>query len=299
MFSINSSQVTITNPNIVKYFNEHQNDPAFLNSCSKLFESFCTLDTNSKFDNLVENSVSTVTNSILSKLSDKFNNFNPCDTPNDTLFNLLTQYISKTGYFVTKVNDIKNGSNLVIQNKDYFDINIQSYTHTKDSVSKSEIDSYENYLVNLNTNGIFVSVFTKINGKNSIEFCQLPNNKFVIYLSNNYYDCDVILNLIRLLTTLDYTSSKHTLTNVDILRIKGIIANFDCTTKNVKHHIKSVISTCNTITYDYIKQIITQSTNDSSSVQIACDVCGFLPKNHTGLVAHKRKCNRLKTIDTK
>ena len=136
MFSINSSQVTITNPNIVKYFNEHQNDPAFLNSCSKLFESFCTLDTNSKFDNLVENSVSTVTNSILSKLSDKFNNFNPCDTPNDTLFNLLTQYISKTGYFVTKVNDIKNGSNLVIQNKDYFDINIQSYTHTKDSVSK-------------------------------------------------------------------------------------------------------------------------------------------------------------------
>jgi hypothetical protein len=42
-------------------------------------------------------------------------------------------------------------------------------------------------------------------------------------------------------------------------------------------------------------------TDNTSNIHptISCDLCGFIPKNHTGLVAHKRKCNKINTASTK
>jgi hypothetical protein len=329
MFSITSNQVTINNPSIVTFFNKYQSNSIFLSHFEHIIGSLCTtIDTfglpgsssthnvpilanNSTLEHILENSVSNVAENILSKLSNKFNNFGHADTSNhtsnDSLFTLLSQTsLFRNGYTINKVNDIKNGCNIRVQHEKLPDIHIQSYTHVKDIVSKTDLESFEKYLLELDTNGIFVSAHTNIAGKGSIDIFQLPNAKFIIYLSNNLYDCDVIIDMIFLLFKLDRIIStnqyNHTLTPINIFKIKHIIQTFDSKINDIKNNLKSVISTLNTITFSTIEQILTNQFNDDTSAihhNISCDVCGFIPKNHTGLVAHKRKCNKINTPSTK
>lgn len=329
MFSITSNQVTINNPSIVTFFNKYQTNSVLLSRFEHILGSLCTtidtfglpnssstpnftvLDNNSTLEHLVENSVSNVAETILSKLSNKFNNFCHPDTTNntsnDSLFTLLSQNpLFRNGYTIKKVNDIKNGCNILVQHDKFSDIHIQSYTHVKDIVSKTDLDSFEKYLLELDTHGIFISSHTTIFGKGSIDIIQLPNAKFIIYLSKNLYDCDVIIDMIFLLFKLDRIISvndhNNTLTPYNLFKIKHIIQSFDSKINDIKHNLKSVISTLNTITFSSIEQILTnQMTDNTSNIHptISCDLCGFIPKNHTGLVAHKRKCNKINTASTK
>jgi hypothetical protein len=306
MISITSNQITINNPSIVSFFNKYQSNTIFLSQFEHILGSLCTtIDT---FGIPNTPTIPILVNNPISKLENIYN------TSNDALFSLLTQHaLFRNGYTINKVNDIKNGCNIIVQTNKHPDIHIQSYTHAKDIVSKTEIEYFEKYLLELNTNGIFVSAYTDIAGKGSIDIFQLPNAKFIIYLSKNLYDCDVIVDMIFLLFKLDRIlsnkNSDNTLTPRNIIRIKHIIQNFDSKINSIKSNLKNVISTLNTITLSSIEQILTNQLYEKPSnihPIITCDICDFIPKNHTGLVAHKRKCNRvssnipteIKTIDS-
>jgi hypothetical protein len=93
MFSITSNQVTINNPSIVTFFNKYQTNSIFLSHFEHIIGSLCTtidtfgipnssstpnftvLDNNSTLEHLVNNSVSNVAETILSKLSKSKNSF--------------------------------------------------------------------------------------------------------------------------------------------------------------------------------------------------------------------------------
>jgi len=232
----------------------------------------------------------------------------------DTLHNLLSeQLMSRNGFSVTKVNGVSHSCDILVQRDTLPDIRIESKAHgqhTGEKVRTKEIEKFERDLIELNNHGIFVSIYTDITGKGSIEINQLSNAKFAIYLSKNMYDCSIIIDMIYLLYKLDNiittstNNSNITLSPENILKIQNIIKSFTAKINSVKTSLKDSISILNSITLEQIELILLEQLkqNNSSSTLIItnmkCDTCGFISKNNTGLVAHRRKCTKTNTVDS-
>jgi hypothetical protein len=97
---------------------------------------------------------------------------------------------------VSKVNGKSHSCDILVQRDDFPDISIESKAHgqnTGEKVRTREIEKFERDLLELDNHGIFVSIYSEIVGKGSLEIKQLPNAKFAIYLSKNMFDVDTIL----------------------------------------------------------------------------------------------------------
>ena len=223
----------------------------------------------------------------------------------DTLYNLLCEKLmTRNGFSVTKVNGISHSCDILVQRDDYPDIRIESKAHgqhTGEKVRTKEIQKFERDLLELDNHGIFVSVYSNIAGKGSIEITQLPNAKFAIYLSKNMYDCDSINDMIYLIYKLNEiiaissSNSNVTLSPENILKIQNIIKSFTAKLGQVKNSLKDSISILNSINLEQIEIILLdqiKQNNSSSSVTHQCQACGFVSKNSTGLVAHQRRCTK-------
>ena len=228
----------------------------------------------------------------------------------NTLYSLLSEHLmSRDGFKVSQVNGIAHSCDILISRDNHPDIRIESKAHgqfNSDKVRTKEIEKFERDLLELNNHGIFVSIFADITGKGSIEINQLSNAKFAIYLSKNLYDCNIIIDMMYLLYKLDNiintteTNSNISLTPENILKIQNIIKLFTTKINTVKSSLKDSISVLNSISLDTIELILLEQFKENNTTPIIkCDICGFTPKNNTGLVAHKRKCNKAITITPK
>lgn len=227
----------------------------------------------------------------------------------DRLHILLADSLKpRDGYEITRVNGISHSCDILIKKNSFPNVRIDSKAigeHNGHKVKTSDVEKFERDLLELNEHGIMVSQFSGIVGKGSPEIVQLPNAKFAIYLSDVYYNIPFIIDMIYLIYKLDsiITTSNSTsnisLSSEKILQIQSIIKDFTSKINTIKSDLKNTISLLNSITFDTIEQILlNQIKQTSSSIDIIkCDSCGFQPKNHTGLIAHQRKCNKLtKTI---
>ena len=125
----------------------------------------------------------------------------------DTLYNLLSEKLMLRDEFsVSKVNGKSHSCDILVQRDDFPDISIESKAHgqnTGEKVRTKEIEKFERDLHELDNHGIFVSIYSEIVGKGSLEIKQLPNAKFAIYLSKNMFDVDTIKDMLYLLYKLD------------------------------------------------------------------------------------------------
>jgi len=222
----------------------------------------------------------------------------------DTLYNLLSEKLMfRDGFNVTKVNGKSHSCDILIQRDDFPDISIESKAHgqhTGEKVRTKEIEKFERDLHELDNHGIFVSLYTGIIGKGSLEIKQLPNAKFAIYLSKNMYDCDSIKDMIYLLyklndiMTTSSTNSCTTLSPESILRIQNHINTFTAKLNDVKTSLKDSITMLNTINLQQIEEILRNQCLDtirpSAAAAHSCLDCGFPCKSSKGLTNHKRKC---------
>ena len=125
-----------------------------------------------------------------------------------------------------------------------------------------EIEKFERDLLENNNHGIFVSVYSDITGKGSVEITQLPNAKFAIYLSKNMYDCDMISDMIYLLYKLDdiistsATNSNLTLSPEMIMKIQNIVKSFAAKLTTVKTLLKDALALLNTIIMEQINMLL-------------------------------------------
>lgn len=216
------------------------------------------------------------------------------------LMNILESKLHlRDGYNVQYVKSIPHSCDILVKRDGYPDIRIESKAHGRDNgenVRVAEVKKFESDLLMLNNHGIFVSLYSGICGKGSFEIELLANNKFAVYLSNNRYDSDLIIEVIKLLYRLDRitgdkSSDSIALSTDKLMRIKTYIIDFSRKIEELKSTLRNGIRILNEITLDMIDKSLTGNDEQLHSVPgFACDKCGHVCANKSGLTLHKKKC---------
>ena len=112
----------------------------------------------------------------------------------------------RDGYSVQMVNGHAHGCDINISRIGHADVRVESKAHgegTGEKVRTSEVEKFKRDLMGLNAHGIFVSLHSGIVGKGEVEFEQLSNGKFAVFLSNNRYDVGIMHDMVKTMHMLD------------------------------------------------------------------------------------------------
>ena len=236
----------------------------------------------------------------------------------DGLFESLSDTLkNRDGYVVEKVNGQAHSCDILVKRETYPSIRIESKAHgraTSEKVRTKEVNKFKSDLIQLNNHGIFVSLYSNIVGKGELELEQLTNGKFAVYLANNRYNVDLIVDMIQLLYKIDSICSKNNengsssvvLTNETMARIQTIIKDNINRVIDLKSHLNRSISIVNEIELNVITDIITgqfvYSINDDKKKhgqqqqQFECCSCGKFLKTNAALISHQKKCTTTEKV---
>lgn len=223
------------------------------------------------------------------------------------LFDLLSERLmSREGYIVDIVSGKARNCDLVVKRDNYPTIRIESKAHglhSGEKVRYGEVEKFQRDLLELNNHGIFVSLYSSIVGIGNLEIQQLPNGKFAVYLSNNNFDCDMILDMIHLLYKLDSITNQSDendnliLSVESMMRVKDYIKDFNQRIQTVKAHMRESISVLNSVQLELIETLLLQnkdedSSNVSDDASLVCHWCDKSFKSKQGLVGHEKRCKQ-------
>lgn len=219
------------------------------------------------------------------------------------LINILESKLhARDGYIIDDVKSIPHSCDILIKRNGYPDVRVESKAHGRDTgenVRVAEVKKFESDLLTLNNHGIFVSLYSGICGKGTIEIDLLPNNKFAVYLSNNNYDGDIIIEVIRLIYRLDrFVSSENNsedefkISSDAMIRIRAYLTDFNRKIEDLKTTLKHSIRLLNEITLDLIEKTLTghEEAKVSTVQEYICDVCNQVCTSKAGLTMHKKRC---------
>ena len=218
------------------------------------------------------------------------------------LYEVLSNKLSmRDGYSILNTKSIAHSCDMVIQRVGYPDVRIESKAYGRDSganVNTSEVIKFESDLVHLNNHGIFVSIYTGICGKGTIEFEFIPTiKKFAFYLSRNKYDGDIITEILRLIYKLDTFINEDedvfTISNDSITKIKNHLTDFNRKIDDLKTNSKNSLRILNELTLDVIGKLLTNANANDEKTQLECTICKCVYKSKSGLTNHMKKCSQI------
>jgi hypothetical protein len=180
------------------------------------------------------------------------------------LLNIQLSY--KQGYNITSTGLVKYSCDILVQRDKFPDILIENKDY-KMTVNKTEVDKFIRDVTYQNKHGIFVSASTPIVNKGSLELIQLPNGKFTIYLSNNNYNVDLIIDMINLIYKLDSITasvdqSVH-ISHENLLLIQNEIRSITTNISSVKSHLEQSLSLLKLISNNTIEKILVNQLSDT------------------------------------
>jgi hypothetical protein len=228
------------------------------------------------------------------------------------IYNLLSdKLMSRDGYIIEQVNGISHNCDILIKCKNKPDIRIESKAHGQNNgekVRQKEIDKFERDLIHTNNHGIFVSLYSNIVGKNSIDLIQLSNGKFAIYLSNNNYNIDNIIDSMNIIYKIDsiiqnsLNNEKFIINIETMMKLKSIINENNTKINSVKLHLRDSINILNDLTLDMIDKLIINNelkvenkeinNKEINKETLVCNWCNKKCKSNSGLKNHKATCNK-------
>jgi uncharacterized membrane protein YkoI len=213
------------------------------------------------------------------------------------LFDLLCQKLmSRDGFEVEDVHSQTNSCDILVKRINFPDVRIECKAY-KDRVKTSEVNKFQNDVTRLSCHAIFVSLYSGICGKTNLELEQLTNGKFAVYISNNNFDIETIVEFIHLLYRLDSLTTKEndgslSISAESVSRIQTLLSDFTRKLAVIKTHMKSSINLLNDLTFDMVEKILT-----GNDVQVAiqenilrCETCAKTFKNLAGLKSHQSRC---------
>ena len=181
----------------------------------------------------------------------------------DRLCDVLT---SRDNYSIEMVAGLAHNCDMVIRRSGHSDVRLESKAHgegTGEKVRQREVTRFQSDLINQNSHGLFVSIHSGIVGKGELEIEQLSCGKFAVYLSNNKYDTDIIVNMLTLLYKLDkicdvkddggHGSIK--VTNDAMEQVRLHLQDAAKKAGDIKTHLKASISLVDSFMLDAIKKI--------------------------------------------
>ena len=239
----------------------------------------------------------------------KDNNSNKIKGSNgeNEIYNLLSEKLmTRDGYITEQVNGLSHSCDILIKCKNKPDIRIESKAHGQNNgekVRQKEVEKFERDLIHTNNHGIFVSLYSNIVGKNSIDLIQLSNGKFAIYLSNNNYNIENIIDSMNIIYKIDSiiknssNNDKFIISLETMTKLKSIINDNNTKINSVKLHLRDSINILNDLTLDMIDKLIINNELKIENKEInkeilACNWCNKKCKSISGLKNHKAICNK-------
>lgn len=233
------------------------------------------------------------------------------------LLNIQLSY--KQGYNITSTGIVKYSCDILVQRDKFPDILIENKDY-KMTVNKSEVDKFIRDVTYQNKHGIFVSASTPIVNKGSLELIQLPNGKFTIYLSNNNYNVDLIIDMINLIYKLDSITasvdqSVH-ISHENLLLIQNEIRSITTNISSIKSHLEQSLSLLKLISNNTIEKILVNqlshtkhkinkpivhtSHTDLSSTSIEFDntISKIISDYSDSPISNKFKCDKCSKVYT-
>lgn len=228
----------------------------------------------------------------------------------DKLIELLQErLLDRDGYTVEKVSNHSMSCDIIVKRNEYPSIRIESKAIGKengDKVKSKEVEKFERDLQQMNNHGIFVSLYSGIVGKGNIQIEQLANRKFAIYLGNNQFNMDSIIDMIQLLYKLDSfcckgeDDSDTKLSSESMYKIQGYVKDYTNKLTQTKTHLKESIALLTEIQLDMIEKVILgQRETQNKEKGVHCDQCGMDFQSIQGLNSHRRKCKPMITLKNK
>jgi hypothetical protein len=227
------------------------------------------------------------------------------------IYNLLSdKLMSRDGYIIEQVNGLSHSCDILIKCKKKPDIRIESKAHglnNGEKVRQKEVEKFERDLIHTNNHGIFVSLYSNIVGKNSIDLIQLSNGKFAIYLSNNNYNIENIIDSMNIIYKIDSiiqnssNNDKFIISLETMMKLKSLINDNNTKLNSVKLHLRDSINILNDLTLDMIDKLIinnelkieNKETNKEINKEILlCNWCNKKYKNISGLKNHQSTCKK-------
>jgi len=147
-------------------------------------------------------------------------------------------------------------------------------------------------------------LYSGIVGVGNFEIQQLSNGKFAVYLSNNNFDIDIIVDMIHLLHKLDYIIDCAK--NDDCLRIstdalsrlQECVKDYGMKIQSAKSHLKETVSLLNEIQLDMIERLLLGSKHEATihkdviRCEHVCD-CGRKFGSKGALTLHRKACSKV------
>lgn len=222
----------------------------------------------------------------------------------DNLHTMLSERLmSRDGYTIERVSGQARSCDIVVKREGYPRVRVESKAHgltTNEKVRNSEVEKFKRDLMGLNDHGIFVSLYSGIVGIGNFEIQQLPNGKFAIYLANNNYNIEVIIDMINLIYKLHNIISNTIDDGVKVsletmTRIQSYVKDYNLKIQAAKNHMKDTITLLNEIQLDLIEQVILGEKQQRSTPLdvvdgIKCTDCGKVCKTDRGLMQHAKTC---------
>jgi hypothetical protein len=205
----------------------------------------------------------------------------------------------RDGYEVDIVSGMAHQCDIAVKRLGFPEIRIESKAHgdsTGEKVRAKEVARFQSDILALNLHGIFVSLHSNIVGKGAVEVEQLTNGKFVIYLSNNNYDIDQVVDMLRLLYKLDTYSTDAErdgvkFSNDTLKRVQLMITSLNDKIKATKSHLKESITLLNDVSLDMLENILISRDDDRTKEVIPAEShqCPHCPRafpSKKGLATH-------------
>jgi hypothetical protein len=218
------------------------------------------------------------------------------------IFHLLTdKLMSRDGYTIEQVNGISCSCDILIKSNDKPDIRLECKAHgllNGEKVRYKEVEKFERDLLLTNCHGIFLSLYANIVGKSNFDLNQLSNGKIAIYLSNNQYNIDSILDSMNIIYKIDSimrntSNDKNFIINLETMsKIKSAINDSNTKLDSLKSHLKEGLNILNNLTLNTIEKLIIDNEENKEIVKeiYKCTKCNKNYKNKNSLLKHTKKC---------
>jgi hypothetical protein len=226
---------------------------------------------------------------------------------------LDSKLTSRNGYEVIDCHSLPHNLDILIKKTGYNDVRIDVKNHGKDSkedgrIRTNEVKRFESDVLNCSCHGILVSLHSKICGKEEIQFDRLPNGKCVIYLSNNEYNVDFIIELLQILQFIDdrCRSEKQSpeddrlsLSSDAVQKINEILKESEQKVYDLKTKLEQSVKLVSSIKFDLINSLfrgqqikdVVISKISPESDSITCEHCGKIIRNSKGAFKkHLKHC---------
>jgi hypothetical protein len=223
----------------------------------------------------------------------------------DALFDALAVKLkARDGYAVSKVGGKSHSCDIAVARVGSPLVRIESKCYEQ-KVGVAEVDKFKRDLLETNDHGVFVSLTSGIVCRSNFEVERLSNGKFAIYLADNMYDVDAIIEMIHLLHRLDSLHAQNSENNNDIDRNGVVITNevlhkvqahmrdWDKSIQAVKRGMRNAIDALSQVQLKMVEELILgtlAAPPDDDSSREECEWCGRQFKTQRGMQTHAAAC---------